>query len=301
MTQTRTTRFSRAIYLCVGLAGVGCYLLGRVWPSEWPSRDLFINLASELAGVAIIFLIVEEFIGWNPLQAQQAEFATSLLHKTEALIQSSFNALRSKAYHTREASYAAAAQTIIQVSQQEPGEKAIMIAALHGHPGRRRTIFPSPDPAFESFAREMEGCERSSGSGKWYMRELYNVTDEDRFRMVINRMRSVGNAEGFEVRAFCIPNMLPQLTPLVIGKENLFIGIDDQAYYGIRSVFHIQGQEAVRLATEYFDSLWNDPRSFHIRTGVGINEENIKSLRAAIRALSTNPAQPPPAEPNLRA
>lgn len=280
--------FGRAIYLCIGLAAVICYMIGRNHPSDFPSRDLLINLASELAGVAIIFFVVEEFFRWNPARTQQEELLIRWSGRIEDLIQQALSAPRASAYLMREEAYAAVAQTIIKVSQTEQGEKKLIIAALHGHAGKRRTILSFPNSTFDSFAREMAKCQMSSGSGKWNVRELYNVTDEDRLEMIVERIKQSGDAEGYEVRAFCLQNVLPQLTPLIVGKEDMFIGVDDQTYYGIRGAVHVRGEAFTRLATEYFDSLWNDPRAFFLRTGFGIDHSNIESLRKAVRALSAN-------------
>jgi hypothetical protein len=101
--------------------------------------------------------------------------------------------------------------------------------------------------------------------------------------MVLDRLEKAADAEGYEVRALCLENVIPQLTPLVVGEEELFIGLDDPTYYGTSSAIHIRGRAFVNTATEYFNSLWNDKRAYRLRTGFGLDLEQINSLREAVK------------------
>jgi len=144
----------------------------------------------------------------------------------------------------------------------------------------------------------MNKCITSSGPGRWQVRELYNITDEDRLQVIEDRIERAGEAEGYEVRAFSLQNAIPQLTPMVVGDDDVFIGIDDSTYYGVRGAIHMRGQSYVRAATEYFESLWTDQRAFVLRSGYGFEQKQMDSLRTSIRATA-NPSVDAPGLPKM--
>jgi len=242
MEKNQFKRFGWAIYLSIGLTALICFLFATYKIPDSTIRDLIVNLSSELFAVALIFFVVQQFFLWDPEDERKKQHETllnSFKEQLENQLEETLGSSRASHYLSRDEAYTAVARTVAHISSTEHGEKHLMLAALHGHSGRRRTIFSHPNSAFESFAHQMQESERSSGPGRWYVRELYNVTDEERLKMIVERMEKAGDAEGFEVRAFCLENVLPQLTPMVIGKENTFIGVDDYTYYGIRSAIHM--------------------------------------------------------------
>ena len=70
-----------------------------------------------------------------------------------------------------------------------------------------------------------------------------------------------------------------------IPDEDLIIGVDDPRYYRASSAVHLRGRDPVRLATEYFYSLWNDPRIRVLKKETGVDQEEIEKLRAEFRAI----------------
>lgn len=105
----------------------------------------------------------------------------------------------------------------------------------------------------------------------------------DRLAAVAELLEKRKDGEGYEVRAFLQAAGLPHLSPLVIGDEDLLIGLDDPRYYRSGSAMHLQGRDPVRLATEYFYSLWNDPRIRVLKTETGVNRDEIEAVRAELR------------------
>ncbi len=63
--------------------------------------------------------------------------------------------------------------------------------------------------------------------------------------------------------------------------------MDDPRYYRAGAVTPLSGREHVRLAREYFYSLWNDPRARVLKSETGIRREEIESLRARLSAGGT--------------
>ena len=56
--------------------------------------------------------------------------------------------------------------------------------------------------------------------------------------------------------------------------------MDDPRYYRASSAVHLRGRDPVRLATEYFYSLWNDPRIRVLKTETGVDWDEIDALRS---------------------
>jgi hypothetical protein len=104
-------------------------------------------------------------------------------------------------------------------------------------------------------------------------------------RLIVPTASSASGAEGYEVRAFCVQDAIPQFKPLIVGSEDLFLGIDDPTYYRVRGGVHIRGAAYVNLAKEQFDQLWNDPRLFKLRTALGDDELEVRRLAERVTKL----------------
>jgi len=284
-------RYYYAIGIILLLLGVTLRLLHHVFHQEGVIWEILGEFGTFLALIVTLHFLYELLIKKDERQLFISDLENVMgQHLKE--INNTLQQSRATIYPGQAEAYAAVAEAIVRTSLSKQGEKALLLAALHGHSGKRRTVRQESDLTHESFANQMYNCILSSGPGMWYVRELYNITDEDRLQMVMGRIEKAGNAEGYEVRAFCLQNVIPQLTPLVIGDEELFIGWDDPTYYGVRGAVHIRGQIFARTATEYFDSLWNDKRAFVLRSGIGIETEQINSLRAALRVMNASTSQP---------
>ena len=185
---------------------------------------------------------------------------------------------------TRESVYMAVPLIIARASADAGGRRRIFHAALHGLGGKRIAKPSQPDPVFEVFDGAIDRCVASSGPGMWRVYEIYNIPDEERLDSLMDLIRNRQGAEGYEVRAFAAAEGLPHLSPLIIGDEDLLIAADDPRYYRASSAVHLRGRDPVRLATEYFYSLWNDPRIRVLKTETGVDWDEIGALRSQFLA-----------------
>ncbi len=188
---------------------------------------------------------------------------------------------------TRESVYTKIPLVIAKATADSRGRRRIFHAALHGASGRRIANLSRPDPLFELFDAEIDKCVASAGAGMWTVFEIHNISDEEQLERVREALERRKDAEGYEVRAFSLNEGIPHLSPLIIGDEDLFIGVDDPRYYRMSAATHIQGGGHVRLATDYFYSLWNDPRIRVLKTETAVEWKEIEALRGKIRADSS--------------
>ena len=199
-------------------------------------------------------------------------------------IHENLRSAKAEVYPTRESVYMAVPLIIARASADAQGRRRIFHAALHGLGGKRLAKPSRPDPVFEVFDGAIDRCVASTGPGMWRVYEIYNIPDEERLDVLVELIGKRQNAEGYEVRAFAHAEGIPHLSPLVIGDEDLVVGVDDPRYYRASSAVHLRGRDPVRLATEYFYSLWNDPRIRVLKTETGVNLEGIEILREEFRA-----------------
>jgi hypothetical protein len=199
-------------------------------------------------------------------------------------IHDSIKSSKAVVHPTRESVYTKIPLILAKASVRGKGRRRIFHAALHGNSGRRIARPPQPDPLFDLFDSEIDKCVASAGTGMWNVFEIYNIADEERLDSVQELLEKRKDAEGYEVRAFSLNDGLPHLSPLIIGEEDLLIGVDDPRYYRMRAATHLQGRDHVRMATEYFYSLWNDPRIRVLKTETSVEWKEIEALRSKIRA-----------------
>jgi len=262
----------------------------RTLTSKFFSYWFFIVFATIGVGVAIL----ERFTGMfnaahlEPLMILIITYAILVYIVTERakVLDDIHDRIRSKTTHvypTREAVYLNIPLIIARTAANGQGRRRIFHAALHGMSGKRIARPVPGEPMFELFEREIDKCAASSGPGMWHVYEIFNIPDEERLGAVEELLEKRKDGEGYEVRAFLQAAGLPHLSPLVIGDEDLLIGVDDPRYYRSGAAMHLQGRDPVRLATEYFYSLWNDPRIRVLKTETGISREEIESVRADLR------------------
>ena len=210
-------------------------------------------------------------------------------------IHENLRSAKAEVYPTRESVYMAVPLIIARASADAHGRRRIFHAALHGLGGKRLAKPSKPDPVFEVFDGAIDRCVASTGPGMWRVYEIYNIPDEERLDVLVELIGKRQNAEGYEVRAFAHAEGIPHLSPLVIGDEDLIVGVDDPRYYRASSAVHLRGRDPVRLATEYFYSLWNDPRIRALKTETGVNQDGIDILREEFRASERVENSPPAA------
>ena len=263
----------------------------RILVSKFFSYWFFILFAT----VGTVFAILERFThmfhveNLEPFMILILVYALLVYIVTERAkvlddIHDSIKSSKAVVYPTRESVYTKIPLMIAKASANSRGRRRIFHAALHGHSGKRIARPPQPDPLFDLFDSEIDKCVASTGAGMWHVYEIYNITDEERLDSILELLEKRKDAEGYEVRAFSLNYALPHLSPLVIGDEDLLVGLDDPRYYRVRAATHLQGREHVQLATEYFYSLWNDPRIRVLKTETGVERKEIEALRSRIRA-----------------
>ena len=197
---------------------------------------------------------------------------------------------KAEVFPTRDSVYMSVPLIIARASADAGGRRRIFHAALHGLGGKRIARPSPPDPVFEVFDGAIDRCVASSGPGMWRVYEIYNIPDEERLDSLMDLIRNRQGAEGYEVRAFASTEGVPHLSPLIIGDEDLLVGVDDPRYYRASSAVHLRGRDPVRLATEYFYSLWNDPRIRVLKTETGVDWDEIGALRTQFVAAQGRPS-----------
>ena len=263
----------------------------RMLTARFFSYWFFVIFATMGVGIAVMerFTNVLGVQHLEPLMILILTYATLVYLVTERAkvlddIHENLRSAKAEVYPTRESVYMAVPLIIARASADTHGRRRIFHAALHGLGGKRLAKPSRPDPVFEVFDGAIDRCVASTGPGMWRVYEIYNIPDEERLDVLVEMIGKRQNAEGYEVRAFAHAEGIPHLSPLVIGDEDLIVGVDDPRYYRASSAVHLRGRDPVRLATEYFYSLWNDPRIRVLKAETGVNRDEIENLREEFRA-----------------
>ena len=274
----------------------------RMLTARFFSYWFFVIFATLGVGIAVMerFTNVLGVQHLEPLMILILTYATLVYLVTERAkvlddIHENLRSAKAEVYPTRESVYMAVPLIIARASADAHGRRRIFHAALHGLGGKRLAKPSRPDPVFEVFDGAIDRCVTSTGPGMWRVYEIYNIPDEERLDVLVEMIGKRQNAEGYEVRAFAHAEGIPHLSPLVIGDEDLIVGVDDPRYYRASSAVHLRGRDPVRLATEYFYSLWNDPRIRILKTETGVNRDGIEHLREEFRASERLRDSPPAA------
>ena len=274
----------------------------RMLTARFFSYWFFVIFATMGVGIAVMerFTNVLGVQHLEPLMILILTYATLVYLVTERAkvlddIHENLRSAKAEVYPTRESVYMAVPLIIARASADAHGRRRIFHAALHGLGGKRLAKPSRPDPVFEVFDGAIDRCVASTGPGMWRVYEIYNIPDEERLDVLVDLIGKRQNAEGYEVRAFAHAEGIPHLSPLVIGDEDLIVGVDDPRYYRASSAVHLRGRDPVRLATEYFYSLWNDPRIRVLKTETGVDRDGIDILREEFRASERVENSPPAA------
>jgi hypothetical protein len=188
--------------------------------------------------------------------------------------QDPFTPPRVSVYSVRDNAYARVASVIRETPLSRTGRQRLLLAALHGHTTKR--IAPSPGSEFAPFDDAMLQCAHSP---RWVVHELLNIASESRLDRVIKRIEACKDADGYEVRAFCMPGALPHLSPLVVGTHQLFLGLEDPRFNRVAAMMHIESRAAVDIAVTYFNTLWEDRRVLVLRSPVEVQCAAINEIR----------------------
>lgn len=80
MDKKKLRRFRWAVYLLIGALAIILYFVGFLIAAESPLGNLFLSLAAELLGVALIFFIVNQFFVLPPQEDEQREVLRKVSH-----------------------------------------------------------------------------------------------------------------------------------------------------------------------------------------------------------------------------
>ncbi len=88
-----------------------------------------------------------------------------------------------------------------------------------------------------------------------------------------------------------IPDALSQLSPLVIGDEHVFLGLQDPRFNRIARAIHLRGRAYAEFAENYFEELWSDDRAKLIRRPSGLDHNAIKELTTIMDVRTAEPRE----------
>jgi hypothetical protein len=183
--------------------------------------------------------------------------------------------------------YGAIPPVIESVEHRSAGTKLLSIGILHGKtaPPASRPSVASEGPWYKEFDQAIHKCIASAGPGMWYVREFKNITTLDRLERTLGLIAEA--SEGYEVRAICIPNLLPCLSPLVIGDEDVFLATMDTGKRRVGAAIHIHSREAVEFVNSYLSLLRDYEPRYALRTEEGQKDDQVQKLRTAITNASS--------------
>jgi hypothetical protein len=181
--------------------------------------------------------------------------------------------------------YTAIPNLIEDRNRNATAAKTLSIGILHGKtvptlPGGRPEL-AKEGPWFAQFDKTILQCIESRGPGRWHVKEFKNITTPDRLTRTVERLEFV--SEGYEVRAVCIPNLVPCLSPLIVGEEDVFLATMDTGSRRVGAALHLKSAAAVEFVKKYFSLLWDYEDALRLRTEEGTSTHSIDKLLALIQ------------------
>lgn len=190
-------------------------------------------------------------------------------------------------YATPSATYSAI-PAIIDGVDRSAGTRRLLVATLHGrttppHKRWKSKLSKEEEDRYAAFDRKILDCIESVGDQRWHVKEFKNVATVDRLERTVERIARA--KEGYEVRAVCIRHLMPCLSPMIVGDDDLLLATLDTGARRVGSAIHIRGKEAVEFASQYFSLLWDYEKTFRLRSEEGVDESGIAALRREIETL----------------
>jgi hypothetical protein len=252
-------------------------------PSLSPIVIVLAHLAVPLLlGIILTYVVLERFTVLKDLPTD-----TTLSKELETKIAGLLSQLREPnrvtICATQEETYSEIVKTISRLNATVSGQKDMWHAILHGSATPEGVPQPPKPAHLEEFDRALDICVRSTGKDRWFVHQFYNITTLQRLEVVGERLTR--GIEGFEVRAVCLPGLLPVFSPLIVGEEDAFLAIIDSAGYRVEASIHLHGKKAVGFVTTYFRDLW-DKSEFDLRTSAGVQTKEVEKLHRCIRSLT---------------
>jgi hypothetical protein len=295
--------------LLVALTFVGAQLIETFHLVDL-SKNVWIKQLAELALPVLIlelliYLMVERFREIIPLREDVASITpkidamrnlptldklASLLDAGEQNIVSQLREpLRVEAFSTPEDTYSAIVRTIQRVEADKPDTgKVLRHAIFYASVQAGSTDGSSKEPEyFSRFKDKMKECVESKGRSRWDVKNLYNVANAERFKMI--RDRCEWGDEGFEVYAVFMPDSITPISPMVIDEEDTFLAFFEASNYRVSSGIHIRNRAVASFFISHFNEIWNfnvqgarHQPIYRLRRETGLQEPEIKRLETAI-------------------
>src|ERR1051325_5916194 len=121
----------------------------------------------------------------------------------------------------QESLYSSCAESLLR-PQPDPSLRTIALASLHGQSGRRLVQEPSTESSLgAAFTRFIEAMQAriQSDEEPWHVRQVVNITTEQRLEQVVDRMLSIEGPH-YELRALVDPHSLNVFSPLIISETH---------------------------------------------------------------------------------
>lgn len=246
---------------CIGVVvSVASFFIDIAWVSAHGVSFLLAEVS------AILGLVIVEF---SRIRNGQAELIANS-DKTVVLT-------------TTELVYGAATR-VLRESATDSVDRSIWMFSGTGGPNDR-LIQNKRDGVQLDFDRDLSTALCRVG---WSARIIYGIEDLDRLEWVYNYLKTLEKADDLEVRAF-IRRDGSMLTPLIIGHNDVLVAVGDRRYFRrVKTCLHLQGQEANAFMRTYFDSLWQTPGLYTLRSPVGVVEETFDHLRLQLAHATAN-------------
>jgi hypothetical protein len=168
----------------------------------------------------------------------------------------------------------------VYTARQSGKPASIRHASLHGHSGSPTT------PAGQEVQLLKDEMDDALRAG-WHLYRLVSIAKADAGEAAKELDRQVEIAReriafgALDVKVV-IGELIPMLVPLVIGDEKALLGLDDRHRNHIAQIVELADPGAIRVCTDYFDQLWDDPRMIRIAGPGGIDEDGVRLAHAKL-------------------
>jgi hypothetical protein len=153
----------------------------------------------------------------------------------------------------------------------------VRLANLHGLSSTRASEGSTRQPWLDEFEQLLDECILVPATGP-QIRMIYNIDGPERWEVVKGYLDRWRQAERLEVRGLVLTDAVSLLSPLVIGRSDLLLGVEDDRFYRTGRGVHLHGKHAAEWGQRYFDTLWHDSRVIVLQTPTGRNTDGIATI-----------------------
>lgn len=123
---------------------------------------------------------------------------------------------------------------------------------------------------------ELAGCDA------WNFQEATGIYSHQRLDEKIGQCKKLSDAKSFSLKAFITVNGPTIITPLIIGNNDVLLGIDHENDNTPNKAIHIQGIEHVNFFKSYITSLLKKRNAYTLRDENGIRLDQVSLIRNAL-------------------